>query len=91
MGGMYIPHNSVNGSTIHYRNHFWGRLMRNDFGTRCQPAVLGRLQNFFSKSENIDNILGIPKRLPIFLKSEKKFCKKFSAGIFHIRAQKVTH
>ena len=36
----------------------------------------------FSNFVNIDNILGIPKRLPIFLKFEKKFCKIFGWNDF---------
>ena len=42
-----------------------------------QPKIL---QNFFSNFRNIGNILGIPKRLSIFLKFEKKFCKRSSPG-----------
>ena len=41
---------------------------------RCCGSQL-LTQNFFSKSENIGNLLGIPRMLPIFLKSEKKFYK----------------
>ena len=67
-------------------------LIGNKVGTWREFPRQCSLQTFFSKSENIDNLFGIPRMLPIFLKNEKKFCTKILAGLFfHFCAQNVTN